>query len=254
MSLPAVMIKIEAYKPLEFRHQWLMVTLASFSDRKGRCWPSLRTIAAKAGRSLAWVSENLKEMESLGYFRRARDAGRYTYKIARQFLPWDAVSPGRTRVARTNPHDSQAYAQGVESASGEQQTQEIEEDSNAGALGGRTTAPPFSRAGEVKGGRSERRGRLERISEGWRPDPAECSRAADRRGWEAERLEREIAKFAEHYRDRCVDAVRVWRKWWLGAFNEPQRGAGNARSDKGRKIVDAISTFLDQSRLARAPG
>lgn len=88
MSLPAVMVNIEAYKPLQFRHQWLMMTLASFSDRQGRCWPSLRTIADKAGRSLAWVSENLKEMQALGYFKRSRKAGAYFYELALRFLPW----------------------------------------------------------------------------------------------------------------------------------------------------------------------
>lgn len=118
MSLPAVMVNIEAYKPLQFRHQWLMMTLASFSDRQGRCWPSLRTIADKAGRSLAWVSENLKEMQALGYFKRARKAGAYFYELALRFLPWlkqesaGADSSKAGGKLRNNPHNSQAYSQG----------------------------------------------------------------------------------------------------------------------------------------------
>ena len=116
MSLPAVMVNFDAYKPLQHRHQWLMMTLASFSDRQGRCWPSLRTIAQKAGRSLAWVSENLKEMHSLGYFKRSRKAGAYFYEIARRFLPWrqesagaDSSKPGRQ--PRRELNNSQSCAQ-----------------------------------------------------------------------------------------------------------------------------------------------
>jgi DNA-binding transcriptional regulator YhcF (GntR family) len=94
------------------RHMRLILVLRQFADRNGKCFPSLRTIADRAKRSLAWVGKQLREMESLGYFERERNVGSYCYRLAKQFLsPPRMDSSKRPAVAPR----SQTYQQEPES-------------------------------------------------------------------------------------------------------------------------------------------
>src|SRR5207302_7109289 len=90
-------------------HIKLLSVLLSFSDRNGKCWPSLRTIAERAKETLSWVQRNLHEMESLGYFTRARRLQSYVYHLAARFL-WRPKSD-------TYPRRSQGYEQAEPKAS-----------------------------------------------------------------------------------------------------------------------------------------
>jgi hypothetical protein len=70
--------------------RWLLVRLARYADREGRCFPSMRTLAAAAGKSLATVCRWLKQLYKEGCFTRTREKGRvYHYTLAEPFrLRW----------------------------------------------------------------------------------------------------------------------------------------------------------------------
>jgi hypothetical protein len=70
--------------------RWLLVRLARYADREGRCFPSMRLLAAGARKSLATVCRWLKQLYDLGCFTRTRKAGGvYRYTLAERFrLRW----------------------------------------------------------------------------------------------------------------------------------------------------------------------
>ncbi len=74
-------------------HRWLLTCLARYADREGKCWPSMRQLAADARMSLASVCRYLKGLADLGVFQRdRRPGGRYCYRLATAYIPrW----PGR---------------------------------------------------------------------------------------------------------------------------------------------------------------
>ena len=97
-----VITPLDAMRPLAHRHKWAMQVLVSFSN-KGRCQVSLRTIARRAGQSLAWVCDNLKEMLALGYIERTRDGGAYIYTLAERFwrvLRSESATTGLNRESK----------------------------------------------------------------------------------------------------------------------------------------------------------
>jgi len=70
--------------------RWLLVRLARYADREGRCFPSMRTLAAGARKSLATICRWLKQLFDRGCFTRTREAGRvYHYTLAEPYqLRW----------------------------------------------------------------------------------------------------------------------------------------------------------------------
>ena len=70
--------------------RWLLVRLARYADRDGRCFPSMRTLAAAARKSLATVCRWLKQLYAAGCFTRTREPGRvYRYQLAEPYrLRW----------------------------------------------------------------------------------------------------------------------------------------------------------------------
>ena len=90
--------------------RWLLVRLARYADRTGLCFPSMRTLAAAAKKSLATVCRWLKRLFDLGCFTRTRKAGgRYVYVIAEPYrLRWreprkrdkERVSPEQEAVSQ----------------------------------------------------------------------------------------------------------------------------------------------------------
>ena len=88
--------------------RWLLVRLARYADREGRCFPSMRTLAAAARKSLATVCRWLKQLFDQGCFTRTREAaGRvYHYTLAEPYrLRWrerprQGVSPPQEGVSQ----------------------------------------------------------------------------------------------------------------------------------------------------------
>ena len=57
--LAFVPVAFDVYRPLKPRLRWAMQCLVSFADRAGRCFPSVRKLAAFAGLSKSTVSRHL---------------------------------------------------------------------------------------------------------------------------------------------------------------------------------------------------
>ena len=81
------------------QHRWVLMALARYADRDGRCWPSMRQIARDARMSVASVCRYLRSLADLGVFQRSRSPGmRYRYRLAEAYVPrW----PGRVSSAHT---------------------------------------------------------------------------------------------------------------------------------------------------------
>jgi hypothetical protein len=89
-----IAVPFDAYQALpRSEHRWLATCLARYTDRDGKCWPTMRQLAADARLSLSTVSRRLKEMADLAVFQRTRKGvGRYVYQLAEAYRPrW----PGR---------------------------------------------------------------------------------------------------------------------------------------------------------------
>ena len=56
--------------PAQPQHRWLVTCLARYADRDGKCWPSMRQLAATPGCRLSTVCRRLVEMADLNVFQR----------------------------------------------------------------------------------------------------------------------------------------------------------------------------------------
>src|SRR3954447_5896021 len=75
-----------------------MQCLVSFADRAGRCFPSVRKLAAFAGLSKSAMSRHLRDLVECGVItRKRRPGGVYEYEIDTRFLPRAPVSHSRAR-------------------------------------------------------------------------------------------------------------------------------------------------------------
>jgi DNA-binding transcriptional ArsR family regulator len=95
--LAFVPLTFDVYRPLKPHLRWAMQCLVSFADRAGRCFPSLRKLAAFAGLSKSAVSRHLRDLVKCGVItRQRRPGGVYDYQIDPRFLPRAPVSHPRT--------------------------------------------------------------------------------------------------------------------------------------------------------------
>ena len=94
--LPFVPVAFDVYRPLKPRLRWAMQCLVGFADRTGRCFPSVRKLAAFAGLSKSAVSRHLRDLAKAGVITRQRRPGSvYEYKVDARFLPRAPVSHPR---------------------------------------------------------------------------------------------------------------------------------------------------------------
>src|SRR5215218_4960630 len=91
--LAFVPVAFDIYRPLKPRLRWAMQCLVSFANRSGRCWPSVRKLAAFAGLSKSAVSRHLAELVRERVITRTRRPGSvYEYQVDSRFLPRAPVS------------------------------------------------------------------------------------------------------------------------------------------------------------------
>jgi len=102
--LAFVPVAFDVYRPLKPRLRWAMQCLVSFADCAGRCFPSVRKLAAFAGLSKSAVSRHLRDLVECGVItRRRRPGGVYDYEIDRRFLPRAPVSHPRAEGVPQQP-------------------------------------------------------------------------------------------------------------------------------------------------------
>lgn len=76
--------------------RWVLMALARYADRDGRCWPSMRQLARDARMSKSSVQRYLADLSQLGVFSRSRrPGGRYQYSLGKPYRP-GAMPPKRT--------------------------------------------------------------------------------------------------------------------------------------------------------------
>lgn len=80
------MIRLERLKNLRGTQRFLLITLSSFANKDGECWPSQKHLAEIMGTTRMMVSKNLKVLEDKGYItsvKRDRADGGNTSKLYR---------------------------------------------------------------------------------------------------------------------------------------------------------------------------
>ena len=107
--LDYVPVRFDLYRPLRPALRWTLQCLVAFADRTGRCFPSVRKLAAVTGISKSSVSRHLAELARDGIVtRQRRPGGVYSYRIDSRFLPaCREVSHKRDRavpLSRTEEH------------------------------------------------------------------------------------------------------------------------------------------------------
>src|SRR4051812_26888077 len=86
--LAFVPVTLDLYRHVRRHLHWTLQNLISFADRTGKCWPSVRTLAAATGQPRSTVSRHLAQLAEEGVIARQRHPGGcYAYTIASRFLP-----------------------------------------------------------------------------------------------------------------------------------------------------------------------
>ena len=116
MPFPTLAVPFDPYRDLpRADSRWLLLCLARYADRDGRCWPQMRRLAEDARMSLSTVCRRLVEMARLGCFTRERQPGRrYVYTLAEPYrLGWR----GRDPASETAPEQAVSASEQAVSAS-----------------------------------------------------------------------------------------------------------------------------------------
>jgi DNA-binding transcriptional ArsR family regulator len=88
LLLPFVPVTFDLYRTVRRHLHWTLQNLVAYADRTGRCWPSVRTLAAATGQPRSTVSRHLAQLAQEGVItRQRRPGGVYAYVIAGRFLP-----------------------------------------------------------------------------------------------------------------------------------------------------------------------
>src|SRR4051812_21630772 len=86
--LAFVPVTFDLYRTVRRHLHWTLQNLVAFADRTGRCFPSVRTLAAATGQPRSTVSRHLAQLAEAGVIaRQRRPGGVYAYVIASRFLP-----------------------------------------------------------------------------------------------------------------------------------------------------------------------
>src|SRR3954466_6514567 len=88
LLLSFVPVTIDLYRTVRRHLHWTLQNLVAFADRTGKCWPSVRTLAAATGQPRSTVSRHLAQLAKEGVIaRQRRPGGCYAYTVATRFLP-----------------------------------------------------------------------------------------------------------------------------------------------------------------------
>jgi len=86
--LAYIPVRFDLYRSVRPALRWTLQCLVGFADRAGRCFPSVRKLAAVAGLSKSTVSRHLAALVHAGTLtRQRRPGGVYAYRIDLRFLP-----------------------------------------------------------------------------------------------------------------------------------------------------------------------
>jgi len=97
--LSFVPVTLDLYRTVRRHLHWTLQNLVAFANRTGKCFPSVRVLAAATGQPRSTVSRHLAQLAAEGVIaRQRRPGGVYAYVIAARFLPaWRGVSHSREK-------------------------------------------------------------------------------------------------------------------------------------------------------------
>ena len=118
--LAFVPVTLDLYRTVRRHLHWTLQNLVSFANHAGKCWPSVRVLAATTGQPRSTVSRHLAQLAKEGVIaRQRRPGGVYAY-TDREPLPAGAargVPPARAGVShRQEEKNRQIRKQGRASA------------------------------------------------------------------------------------------------------------------------------------------
>ena len=88
LLLSFIPVTLDLYRNVRRHLHWTLQNLVAFADRTGRCFPSVRTLAAATGQPRSTVSRHLAQLAADGVIaRQRRPGGVYRYTINNRFLP-----------------------------------------------------------------------------------------------------------------------------------------------------------------------
>ena len=70
--LAFVPVTLDLYRTVRRHLHWTLQNLVAFADRTGKCWPSVRTLAAATGQPRSTVSRHLAQLAKEGVIARQR--------------------------------------------------------------------------------------------------------------------------------------------------------------------------------------
>jgi DNA-binding transcriptional MocR family regulator len=86
--LAFVPVTLDLYRSVRRHLHWTLQNLVSFTDRDGRCWPSIRTLSARTGTPKTTIWRHLRQLAEDGVIaRQRRPGGVYAYVVDKAFLP-----------------------------------------------------------------------------------------------------------------------------------------------------------------------
>ncbi len=108
--LSFIPVTLDLYRTVRQHLHWTLQNLVAFADRTGRCFPSVRTLAAATGQPRSTVSRHLAQLAAEGVIaRQRRPGGVYAYTVATRFLPAArGVSHQREKGVPPAPTEEQA--------------------------------------------------------------------------------------------------------------------------------------------------
>src|SRR3954453_19917518 len=93
--LEFVPIRFDLYRTVRPALRWTLQCLVGFADKTGRCFPSVRKLAAVTGIGKSTVARHLSELvKALAITRRRRPGGGYSYQVDARFLPAARLTAG----------------------------------------------------------------------------------------------------------------------------------------------------------------
>jgi DNA-binding transcriptional ArsR family regulator len=88
LLLSFIPVTFDLYSTVRRHLHWTLQNLVAYADRAGKCWPSVRTLAATTGQPRSTVSRHLAQLTEAGVVKRQRKPGGvYAYVIEACFLP-----------------------------------------------------------------------------------------------------------------------------------------------------------------------
>jgi hypothetical protein len=225
----------------------VLTALATFADRRGRCWPSQTTLATRLKRSRAWVNKTLGRLADAGLIavrdRWSENGGRLSCLYELQTAQTPVVGDGAPVAEKTAPCQPRRHEQPESEHITDSLASAAQEDQQTSSIENRPAQTPAA---------------------DWTPT------AEDRRWAETRHNAVDIDRHVEGFRLRCQahgyryrDISAAWRAWLdqdAAAGKAPSAGKSSnrpacraTRAAPAEQTLDAWRAVAARLQTAAAP-